>query len=183
MAQRMGRQSSRPLPAHRLVSRTRSLLLLCIAVVLVVLSQRVLAQAGQLDLSLRLVDHWDGIEATAGQSNPFLLEVENMGADPITGIALTTQQPEGWLIELAPQEIASLGPGRIQTVDVDIRPPKDAIRGEQRISLIADANELTRVQRFRVTVKTPQSLWIGASVVAAVVAGFVWVYLRFGRQP
>ncbi|TET25649.1 MAG: hypothetical protein E3J67_03435, partial [Dehalococcoidia bacterium] len=128
------------------------------------------------------VSHWYSIEATAGKDNIFFLEINNIGSKAITDIKLSSDKPEGWVIDFKPREIDYLGPGRIQTVDVNIQPPGNAARGEHEVNFIAEANEIRKVEKFWVTVKPALWLWVGVGVALVVVVGFVLIYMRFGRQ-
>ena len=148
---------------------------------ILLLPQPALAQERQIDLTLRLVSHRSHIEVAAGKDNTFFLEINNIGSKAITDIKLSSEKPEGWIIDFSPQEIDYLGPARIQTVDVNIQPPGNATRGQHEVNFIAEANEIRKVQRFWVTVKTPLWLWVGAGVALVVVVGFVLIYMRYGR--
>ena len=162
---------------------SRLFLLLTILMTILLLPQGALAQERQTDLTLRLVSNWYNIEATAGKDNNFFLEVNNIGSKAITDIKLSSVKPEGWVIDFRPGKIDYLGPGSLQTVDVNIKPPKNMGRGEPEISFIAEANEIRKVERFRVTVKTASMwLWVGIGGVLIVVVAFVLIYMRFGRQ-
>ena len=158
------------------------LLFMAVLMTILLLSQPALAQERQIDLTMRLVSHWYSIDATAGKDNIFFLEINNIGSKAITDIKLSSEKPKGWVIDFSPREIDYLGPASIQTVDVNIQPPKNATRGQHEVNFIAEANEIRKVQRFGVTVKTPLWLWVGAGVTLAVVATFVFIYMRFGRQ-
>ena len=152
-------------------------------VTILLLSQAVLAQERETDLTLRLVSQWYGVEATAGEDNSFFLEVDNIGNEAITDIKLSSDKPEDWVIDFRPGSIDYLGPGSLQTVDVNIKPPRSIGGREHEISFIADANEIRKVEKFRVTVRiAPLWVWIGAGGVLIVISAFVLVYLRFGRQ-
>jgi len=145
--------------------------------------QPALAQERQTDLTLRLVSHRYRIEATAGKDNIFFLEVNNIGNNAITDIKLSSDIPEDWVIDFNPARIDYLAPGSLQTVDVNIRPPRNIGRGEHEIDFIAEANEIRKAERFRVTVKvTPLWIWVGTGGILMVVIAFVLIYLRFGRQ-
>jgi len=149
---------------------------------ILLLPQPALAQERQTDLTLRLVSHWSRIEATAGKDNIFFLEINNIGNKAITGIKLSSDKPEGWVIDFSPKEIDYLGPGSIQTVDVNIQPPRNTAQEQHEVTFIAEANEIRKVGKFWVTVKTPLWLWVGVGVALVVVAIFVLIYMRYGRQ-
>lgn len=140
---------------------------------------------GELELNLSL--HRDqfnfNLEAKAGQDNKFFLEVRNTGAKPITNIKLTAEEPEGWIIEFKPAEITYLGAGNPETIEVNIKPVGKAIKESFSVTFVAQANELVRRQPFSVSVNPAQFwLWVWILAGVVVVAGFVLIYWRFGRQ-
>ncbi|MDP2729601.1 MAG: NEW3 domain-containing protein [Dehalococcoidales bacterium] len=166
----------------RIFIRSGRLLLLAVLVVVLFLPQSVRAQERQLDLIMRLVSHYYRVDVTAGRDNNFFLELNNIGNRPITGIKLSSEQPEGWIIVFNPDIIDQLNAGSIQTVDVNIKPPGSAGRGEHEINFIAEADELRKVEKFWITVKSPLWLWVGIGAVLLLVIVFILIYLRFGRQ-
>ena len=150
---------------------------------ILLLSQPVLAQERQTDLTLRLVSNWRNIEATAGKDNIFFLEINNIGNKAITDIKLSSDIPEDWVVNFNPEHIEYLAPGSLQTVDVNIRPPKNIGRGEYEINFIAEASDIRKVEKAWVTVKLASLwVWVGAGGVLIVVIAFVLIYMRFGRQ-
>ncbi|MBI2304474.1 MAG: hypothetical protein HYU86_06975 [Chloroflexi bacterium] len=152
-------------------------------ITILLLPQLALAQERQTDLTLRLVSHWSYIEAIAGKDNIFFLEINNIGSKAITDIKLSSDKAEGWVIDFKPGNIDYLGPGSLQTVDVNIRPSWNVGRGKHGVNIIAEANEIRKVEKFWVTVKTASLwLWVGAGVVLVVIGAFVSIYMRFGRR-
>ncbi len=140
-----------------------------------------------IDLTLALTcgDYRYYNEATAGKDNQFFLEVRNTGSKAVTNIRLSADKPEGWVIEFKPAVIDYLGAGSLQTVDVNIKPDRTAVKRGYSFTLIAEANEIRKVEQTWVTVVgTPRSfwLWVGGIVGFIVVAAFVAIFLRFGRQ-
>lgn len=147
------------------------------------LTKPALAQERQIDLTLRLVSHRYNIEATAGKDNNFFLEVNNVGNKAITDINLSSDKPEGWVIDFKPARLDYLGPSSLQTVNVNIKPPGNVGRGRHEINFIAEANEIRKVRRFWVTVKTASLwVWVGVGGVLIVIIAFVLIYMRFGKQ-
>jgi len=144
----------------------------------------VLAQGEKIDLILRLIPGDYYKKVTPGEENILYLEIRNAGSKPITNIRLSSDEPEGWVVEFKPMSVGYLGASSFQTVDVSIKPPSNAARGEYRINLIAEASGTRKIISTILRVETTTSiwLWIGAAVAAVVVAGFIIIYLRFGRQ-
>ena len=111
------------------------------------------------------------------------MEVRNRGNKPINNIKLSVEPPEGWIIDIKPAEIVSLSAGSLYTVDVNIRPVGGAARKEYEVTFVAEATETRQVNTFMVTVEpTSLWLWVWAGVGVLVIAGFVLIYLRFGRK-
>jgi uncharacterized membrane protein len=159
-------------------------LFLVTAVLLTVflLPQPTFAQ-GRTDLTLTLLPYRYNFEITAGKDNLFYLEVRNTGTTTVTNIRLSSDKPEGWVIDFRPDRIDSLSPGSLQTVDVNIKPSGDAAKGELRVNIIATANEIRKVESLWVTVKIASYwLWVGIGIAVVVVAAFIFIFMRFGRQ-
>ncbi len=144
----------------------------------------ILAQAEKVDLTLRLVSDSYYNKITAGKDKTIFLEVGNNGKKGITNIRLYADLPEGWNVEFRPGLIDYLGPGSFQAVDVILRPAGNAAKGEYTVALIAEANETRRVTSIFVRVESASLfwVWVGAGVAALVIAGFVIIFMRFGRQ-
>lgn len=135
------------------------------------------------ELILALVAGRYSNEVRIGEENRLFLEVRNTGAKPVTGIRLSAAVPEGWTVRFEPASIDNLGAGSVRNVDLIIRPGGAATKGGYNITLIAEANETRRVESLFLTVKSSSFwLWIGIGIGAIVVAGFVFIFWRFGRQ-
>ena len=145
----------------------------------------VLAQEEKIDLTLRLVNGGYYNEVEAGKDNIFFLEIRNIGNRAITNIRFSSVKPEGWIIDFKPGNIDYLGPGNFQTVDVNIKPPYKTTEKRYRgVTLIAESNEIRKVLGIQTTVEAPKGywLWIGGIILLVVIAGFIVVFMRFGRQ-
>jgi len=144
----------------------------------------ILAQAGKTGLTLNIVSDGYYNTITAGQEKTIFLEIWNNGNIELTNIRLSADFPKGWTVEFNPGLIDNLTPGSSQTVDVILRPAKDADKGEYNVTLIADANEMRRVTSIFVRVESASLfwVWIGIGIAALAIAGFVFVFVRFGRQ-
>lgn len=142
------------------------------------------AQEEKMDLTLRLIPGDYHKKVTPGEENILYLEIHNVGNRPITNVRLSSDEPEGWIVKFKPISVDYLSAGSFQTVDVSIKPPGNATRGEYRIDLIAEASEMRKVSSTFLRVETTSSIWfwVGIAVAAVVVAGFIIIYLRFGRQ-
>jgi len=144
----------------------------------------ILAQDEKVDLNLRLVSDSYYNRITAGKDKTIFLEIGNTGKKEITNIRLYADLPEGWSAEFRPGLIDYLGPGSFQAVDIILRPADNTAKGDYTVALIAEANETRRVTSIFVRVESASLfwVWIGAGVAALVIAGFIFIFIRFGRQ-
>lgn len=143
----------------------------------------VIAQGDKIDLTLRLVPDIYYQKVTPDKDNIFYLEIKNTGNKAIANIRLYSDKPEKWTVEFKPERIDHLGVGSSQTININIKPVHTAIKGKYTITLIAEANETRKVSTFlRVETTTSIWIWVGVTIAALVVAGFVIIYLRFSRQ-
>jgi uncharacterized membrane protein len=142
-----------------------------------------LAQAEKTALTLRIAsdNYYDNL--TAGQEKTIFLEIGNNGTTELTNIRLSADSPKGWTVKFSPNLIDKLAAGSFQTVDVILKPAANAAKGGYNITLIAEANETRSATGYFVNMQSSSLLWvwIGIGLAALVVAGFVFIFLRFGR--
>jgi uncharacterized membrane protein len=120
----------------------------------------------------------------AGEQGTFLLEARNNSTEVINGIVFSAAAPDEWTITFKPQQIDSLSPGNFETVSIVISPPEKTPADTYQVPIRADAGDIHQVITSTVVVETPKGFWwlIGGIVTAVVVAGFIFVYFRFGRR-
>ncbi|TES84075.1 MAG: hypothetical protein E3J92_02255 [Dehalococcoidia bacterium] len=128
----------------------------------------------------------DGVLSTtaqAGEENYFTIAVVNSGTGDIDSISLSTNKPRGWAVELSPTNIASVTAGNFQTVEMNIKPPPDAIAGDYEIIVRASGTQASDNVEIRVTVKT-SSLWgwVGIGIIVLVIVGLLVIFMRFSRR-
>ncbi len=143
-----------------------------------------LAQEAKVDLSLRMLPEYYYEEVIPGEDNTLFMEVRNNGDKEIHNIRFDSEKPEGWIVDFKPGRIGYLGAGSSHTIDVKVIPGRDTGRGEYNLTFIAEANETWTATRTILRVETGSSfwLWVGLGVAALVIAGFIVIFLRFGRQ-
>ena len=179
---------SRPIPGVDIMKACKKVLwlslLITVLIVLRVPPTVLLAQEAKIDLSLSLLSRSYYKEVTSGEDNTLYMEIRNNGDKEITNIRFDSDKLEGWVVEFTPGSISYLGAGSSQTVDVNVIPSLDTDRGEYNLTFLAEANETRTVTSIMLRVENGFSfwLWVGIGLAALVIAGFVIVYLRFGRQ-
>ena len=128
----------------------------------------------------------DGVLSTsaqAGEDNYFTLAVASQGTGDIDSISLSTNKPRGWAVELSPTNINSVTAGNFQTVEMNIKPPTDAIAGDYEIVVRAAGTQATDSVEIRVTVRTSALWgWVGIGIIVLVIAGLFVIFMRFGRR-
>ena len=121
---------------------------------------------------------------TAGQEKTIFLEVGNNGSKELTNIRLSAEAPEDLTVEFSPAFIEKLDPGNSQVVDIVLRPASDATKREYTVALLAKSNETSQLADIRVKVQSSSLfwVWVGAGIGAVLIAGFVFIFMRFGRE-
>lgn len=120
----------------------------------------------------------------AGQATNLSVTLTDSGTAPITNLKLDSTPPTGWTVTFDPATIASLDPGKPQTVTVHVTPSGDAVAGDYDVTLRANGDKSTSASLdIRFTVETSLE-WaiVGIALIALVVAGLWWVFRRFGRR-
>lgn len=122
--------------------------------------------------------------AKSGKENLFSIEVVNLGTAAIDNIKLSSDNPQGWRIEFTPDKIESLGALDSQTVDINIKPPAEAIAGDYSITLKASGEQTSASDiQIRVTVESPTVWgWVGIGIILLVLAGLIVIFMRFSRR-
>ena len=143
-----------------------------------------LAQEAKVDLSLRMLPDYYYKEVIPGEDNALFMEIRNRGDNEITNIRFHSDKPEGWVVDFKPGSIDYLSAGSSQTIDVKVIPGLDTSRGEYNLTFIAEADETRTATSTMLRVENGSSfwLWVGLGVAALVIAGFIVILLRFGRQ-
>lgn len=122
-------------------------------------------------------------DVTAGSNRKVELLVRNTGTVDLTDVSLSSSTPIDWTVEFEPKEIATIPPGESQSVIATITSADKALAGDYVVSMRANSPEVDSNATFRVSVKTPVIWgWIGILLIAAVIAGLVYLYRKYGRR-
>jgi len=121
--------------------------------------------------------------ANAGSGQDFQLTITNTGTAPITNVAPTASAPTNWKVTFDKTTIASIDPGKTETVTAQITPTGDAIAGDYNVTMTATGTEANANTIVRVTVQTPSFWWIvGIVLIGGTFAGLYWVFRTYGRR-
>jgi uncharacterized membrane protein len=121
--------------------------------------------------------------ATAGRDNYFTIEIQNTGSAAVDDINFSSTKPSGWTIDFSPEDLGSVAALDSQTVEVNIKPPDKTIAGDYQITLTAKGKQVSQDLDIRVSVETPTIWgWVGVGIIIVVIAGLVYVFMRFSRR-
>ena len=160
------------------------LLLAIVGLVALLSPSYVLAQDIKDSLILRYVAGGYNSELVPGESETFFVEVANDSNSSTTNILFTSDAPKEWVVEFKPQRMDALNAGSYQTVEVSITAPQNAAKGDYSVTVIADSNVGRRAMSIYVRVEKGTNLWVwvGGVLGVVVIAVFVVIFRRFGRD-
>lgn len=159
-------------------------LLLAAGLVISTFSGQILAQGDKVELTLRLLPGHYYTKIVPGENKTLYLEIENTGDSSITNIWLSSDKPEGWVVDFEPESIDYLGAGSNQAIDVNVVAARDTDKGEHTLTFIAEADQTRTVTSTVLRIESTFTLWlwVGLGVVVLTIAGFILLYRRFGRD-
>ena len=136
------------------------------------------------DLTLSMVGDGYYNSIKAGQEKTIYINVGNEGTKTLTNIRLTSDATQELTVQFTPSVIESLDPGDSQSVDVLLKPAENLSKGDYSVALMAQADETRQVIGTTVHVESSSLfwVWIGIGIGALLIAGFVIIFLRFGRE-
>jgi uncharacterized membrane protein len=122
--------------------------------------------------------------AESGKDNTFSMDIGNLGTATVDNIKFNTTKPDGWSITTKPEKVDKIEALNTQTVELDIKPPKNTIAGDYQISIRATGAQISSEEvQLRVTVNTPATWqWVGVGIIAVVILGLIVVFMRFSRR-
>lgn len=137
---------------------------------------------GSYSLRLTTPDARLNAQASAGSNTDLSLVVQNTGTATVTGVKVTATAPTGWNITYEPETV-DVEANTEQTIIAHMTPSGDAIAGDYVVSFRASGEQANGAAEIRVTIQTGLlGGAIGIGLIALVLAGLGWVFLRYGRR-
>lgn len=123
------------------------------------------------------------LTGSAGDAHETTILVVNDGTAPLEDVRLTADEPEGWTVSFAPEELVLVEAGQTVPVTLTVEPAGNAVAGDYALGVTARAGGDSADLAYRYTVET--SRWWGAIGIAIIAAAFVLLFVvfrRFGRR-
>ena len=138
---------------------------------------------GSVDMQFTTPDERLDTSANAGSTRDFTVVVANLGTTPLNGVSLSGTGPSEWEIAFEPATIEQIAPGESVQATAQITPSGNAIAGDYVVNLSARTEDADESLEIRVAVETPP-IWglVGLALIAATLAGMVWIFRRYGRR-
>lgn len=112
----------------------------------------------------------------------FLLVNSGRGAS-IINLKVNAEAPSGWSVSVEPSQISALMPGDSVRVTVSAAVPPDAIPSEYRLKVMAESDQTSLQEDFRIIVKErSNAALIGGAVIASSFLLLLLIYRKFGRR-
>jgi uncharacterized membrane protein len=138
---------------------------------------------GSYKMTVTTPDQRLSASGSAGGTVNETVRIENDGSAPLTNVTFDKTAPSNWDVTFTPSTVESIPAGSYQDVTAAIKPAGDAIAGDYVVNISAKSAESSGNADFRITVET-SPLWgiVGLVLIAAILAGLVWVFRAYGRR-
>jgi len=123
------------------------------------------------------------LEAVRGEQSRVSFYVKNSGSAALTNVSFLSIKPENWKVEFKPEKFDVIEPQELKEVELSVTPAEQALVGDYSVGVNVEAGRVTKPLEFRVTVKASTAWgWIGVGIIALVVVGLVFLFVRLGRR-
>lgn len=138
---------------------------------------------GSVNMSLTTPNQVLSTQATAGDTQDFIVLVQNNGTTDLKNVSLSADAPSGWHVTFDPATVTSVAPNQSANVTAKIQPSGDAIAGDYDITIHGSTTQANQQMTVRVTVNT-SPFWgvVGVVLIAGAIGGLYGVFRRFGRR-
>jgi uncharacterized membrane protein len=123
-------------------------------------------------------------EITKGDNVKIPIQISNNGnGEALTNVQTEVTTPEGWSVQVSPEEIASIEPGDKQTVIITVVPPANIAASEYKITLNVVSGEEEENDDIRIIIKENSYVGIfGILLLLAVIGGVFYFFRKHTRR-
>jgi uncharacterized membrane protein len=101
----------------------------------------------------------------------------------LTNVYLDTKAPDGWTVQVTPNQTNSVAAGNAATFRVKVTPPGNIVASDYDVIITAKSDQAEKEKDFRITVKVDSIVpYIGGAIILFVVVGLLLVYRKYGRR-
>lgn len=123
-------------------------------------------------------------EITKGDNVEIPVQISNNGnGEALTNVQTEVTTPDGWSVQVSPEEITSIEPGDKQTVFLTVIPPANIAASEYKISLNVVSDEEEEGDDIRIIIKENSYVGIlGILLLLAVIGGVFYFFRKHARR-
>lgn len=138
---------------------------------------------GSYDVVLSTPDERLSMEATPGEQTQRTMVVRNEGSAPVQDVRLQASPPSGWEASFEPETVNGIPPGEAVEVAFTVTPSEEAVVGDYRVTLSANAAQASDQVEMRTSLETSAG-WgvIGVALIVAALGALGGVFRVFGRR-
>lgn len=138
---------------------------------------------GSYDVVLSTPDERLSMEATPGEQAQRTMVVRNAGSAPVQDVQLQASPPSGWEASFEPETVNAIPPGEAVEVAFTVTPSEEAVVGDYRVTLSANAAQASDQVEMRTSLETSAG-WgiVGVGLIVAALGALGGVFRIFGRR-
>jgi uncharacterized membrane protein len=123
-------------------------------------------------------------DAKPGEAFSIDVYVRNEGSGAaLTNVYLETKAPDGWIVQVTPNQTNSIKAGQSQLFKVRITPPGNIVASDYDVTVKAKSDQAEKEKDYRITIKVDSYVpYVGGAIILLVLGGLVLVYRKFGRR-
>jgi uncharacterized membrane protein len=136
---------------------------------------------GSYDMNINLERY--SFEMKTGETKEISVWIYNSGSSPLTNVQLNVEVPEGWLVTIEPDGVASIEANKYAEFKVSITSPQNLEAGDYKITIKASSDQLSKEENVRITIKkssTQTYLGIGIILISMLLLGAL--LKKYGRK-
>ncbi len=123
-------------------------------------------------------------DAKPGETLTIDVYVTNSGSGTaLTNVHLETEAPDGWTVQVTPNQTASITAGNTVKFTARVTPPGNIVASEYDITIKAISDQAGKEKNYRIKVTVDSYIpYIGGAIILFVIGGLVLVYRKYGRR-
>jgi uncharacterized membrane protein len=123
-------------------------------------------------------------DAKPGQAFDIDVYVSNNGRGAaLTNVYLDAKAPDGWTVDVSPNQTNSIKAGGSQKFTITVVPPGNIVASDYEVDVNVKSDQAESDKVYRITIKTESYIpYIGGALILIVLAGLGFMYKKYGRR-